>query len=72
VLDKFHAFESYTDRKVFEAKESHDKMYETDTGKRYTSPNTIKKLVPFKTVPGRKVDEIKESSYLSYEIRKGE
>lgn len=71
MLDKFHSFESYTDRKVFDTKESPDTAYEIEQSKRKTSPNKIKKTVALSTVPGRKEDEIKESSYLSYEIRRG-
>ena len=43
-----------------------------EKSKRKTSPNRTKSTVPIDTVPGRKDDEIKESSYLSYEIRRGE
>jgi hypothetical protein len=56
---------------VFERKESPDKVYEIEEGKRKTSPNRVKRTVALSTVPGRKEDEIKESSYLSYEIRRG-
>ena len=72
MLDKFHSFESYTERRVFKTKESPDTVYEIEKGKRETSPNRIKRTMPLSTVPGRKEDKIKESSYLSYEISKGE
>lgn len=59
ILDKYHPFDSYTDRKVFETKDKLDKVYETDEAKRRTSPSRIKRTVPLDTVPGRKEDIIK-------------
>ena len=46
ILEKYHPFDSYTERKVFETKDKLDKVYDTEEGKRKTSPTRIKQTVP--------------------------